>query len=48
MMRNILNLFLFVLFFAHSWAQVVIMGDDGYPENNPMDCNNFGIIGTNF
>lgn len=48
MMRNILNLFLFVLFFAHSWAQVVIMGDDGYPENNPMDCNNFGITGTNF
>ena len=48
MIRNILTFLLFVSFFTHSWAQVVIMGDDGFPENNPMDCNNFGITGTNF
>ena len=29
-------------------SQIVIMGDDGFPENNPMDCDNFGIAGTNF
>ena len=48
MMRNIFILSFFVLFYAQSWSQVVIMGDAGFPEGNPMDCDNFGIAGTNF
>ena len=27
---------------------MVTMGDPGYPESSPMDCNTFGVSGTNF
>ncbi|MBM3160099.1 MAG: hypothetical protein FJZ66_02095, partial [Bacteroidetes bacterium] len=29
-------------------AQTVTMGDVGYPPSNPINCNTFGISGTNF
>ena len=48
MIRNIFTILFFVSFFTQYWAQVVIMGEDGFTQNNPMDCNNFGITGTNF
>ena len=30
------------------WSQNIIMGDPGFPESSPMDCDNFGNNGTNF
>ena len=30
------------------YSQMVTMGDPGYPQSNPMDCNTFGVGGTNF
>ena len=30
------------------FGQMVTMGDPGYTQSNPMDCNTFGIGGTNF
>ena len=29
-------------------AQMINMGDAGYPQNNPADCNTFGVSSTNF
>jgi gliding motility-associated-like protein len=29
-------------------AQTVVMGDVGFPPSNPINCNTFGISGTNF
>ena len=29
-------------------AQVITMGDVGFPQNNPIDCATFGISGNNF
>ncbi len=31
-----------------SYAQMVNMGDPGYPQSSPMDCSTFGEGGTNF
>ena len=30
------------------YGQNVVMGDVGYLESNPADCNTFGVAGTNF
>lgn len=46
-MRFLTSLFIIVAA-TFSWSQTIIMGEDGFPETNPMDCNNFGITGTNF
>jgi len=32
----------------NSFAQMVNMGDPGFPENNPADCNVFGVGANNF
>ena len=48
MKRLILLSFLIIMPSLVLWSQVITMGEPGFPENNPMDCNNFGIIGTNF
>lgn len=29
-------------------AQIVTMGDAGYPQSNPANCTTFGVSGTNF
>ena len=39
---------LFLLSFANLFGQTVLMGDAGYPQSNPADCNTFGVSGTNF
>ncbi|MEN9997332.1 MAG: hypothetical protein RI922_322 [Bacteroidota bacterium] len=39
---------LFLLSFASLYSQTVLMGDAGYPQSNPADCNTFGVSGTNF
>ena len=48
MMRIYFALIVSLTFLIQSHAQTVTMGDDGFPEGNPMDCNNFGLVGTNF
>jgi subtilisin-like proprotein convertase family protein len=43
--------FLIALFFSLNitfQAQVITMGDVGFPQSNPIDCTTFGISGTNF
>jgi subtilisin-like proprotein convertase family protein len=43
--------FLIALFFSLNitfQAQVITMGDVGFPQNNPIDCATFGISGNNF
>ena len=43
--------FLIALFFSLNitfQAQVITMGDIGFPQNNPIDCATFGISGNNF
>lgn len=37
-----------ILTSAMSFGQNVIMGDVGYTESNPADCNTFGVGGNNF
>jgi subtilisin-like proprotein convertase family protein len=43
-------LFVWAVFAAVSGlnAQMVTMGDPGYPQSSPADCNVFGTTGTNF
>jgi subtilisin-like proprotein convertase family protein len=44
-------IFLIALFFSLNitfQAQVITMGDVGFPQNNPIDCATFGISGNNF
>ncbi len=48
MMRIYFALLVSLTFLIRSHAQTVTMGDDGFPEANPMDCDNFGLVGTNF
>jgi len=48
-MKKIFFLTLLSLFsLVNSYGQTVIMGDPGYPQSNPADCNTFGVSGTNF
>ena len=48
-MRLTQILTLLVLFVSEvSLTQMVTMGDPGYLQSNPMNCNTFGISGTNF
>ena len=44
------HIFTFVFAFLASsyFSQTVIMGDAGFLQSNPIDCNTFGIVGTNF
>ena len=48
MMRIYFALLVSLTFLIQSHAQTITMGDDGFPEANPMDCDNFGLVGTNF
>lgn len=44
-----LILLLFTLgMYSFGYGQNVLMGDTGYPQNNPAPCNTFGISGNNF
>lgn len=51
-MKKILNIALtfvgLLSFSSISYSQNVTMGDPGYPENNPADCNTFGVAANNF
>lgn len=47
-MRHILIALLALSLANITWSQTVVMGDPGFPEDNPMDCDNFGVAGTNF
>ena len=50
-MKNLfkgLALGLFVTTSMLSYGQSVLMGDPGYPEASPADCNTFGVSGNNF
>jgi hypothetical protein len=46
-MKAILNILL-VLVAWSSFSQTVTMGEIGFPPSNPINCNTFGITGTNF
>lgn len=37
-----------MLSLTYSFGQTVLMGDAGYPQSNPANCNTFGVSGTNF
>ncbi|MFM7661682.1 MAG: gliding motility-associated C-terminal domain-containing protein [Bacteroidota bacterium] len=46
-----MKIFLLISIFTvsiNSFSQTVTMGDVGYPPSNPINCNTFGISGTNF
>ncbi|MFM8243759.1 MAG: hypothetical protein ACKN86_13220, partial [Crocinitomicaceae bacterium] len=47
-MKNLFKTLLFVLISLISFGQNVTMGDVGFPPSNPINCNTFGITGTNF
>lgn len=47
-MKKYLFAILFISYSIFSFAQNVIMGDIGFPPSNPINCNTFGISGTNF
>ena len=48
-MKKIFFLTLLSVFsLVYSYGQTVIMGDPGYPQSNPANCNTFGVSGTNF
>jgi subtilisin-like proprotein convertase family protein len=47
-MKKIVNALLFVLVAWNFFSQNVTMGDVGFPQSNPINCNTFGISGTNF
>ncbi|MFM7666906.1 MAG: hypothetical protein ACKO7D_01800, partial [Bacteroidota bacterium] len=47
-MKNLFKTLLFVLISLISYGQNVTMGDVGFPPSNPINCNTFGITGTNF
>ena len=40
--------FVFAFLATSYFSQTVIMGDIGFLQSNPIDCNTFGIAGTNF
>lgn len=49
MMKKIVSTIVFSLAFLNlSLAQMIIMGDPGYPQSNPIPCATFGIGATNF
>jgi subtilisin-like proprotein convertase family protein/spore coat protein CotF len=39
---------LFVLAVVNMNAQIITMGEPGFPPSNPIDCTTFGISGNNF
>ncbi len=49
-MRIISCYLLFLTYFSVNFvlSQNVVMGDLGFPESSPMNCNSFGVSGTNF
>jgi hypothetical protein len=46
-MKHIFTL-VFAFLSSSYFSQTVIMGDAGFTQANPIDCNTFGITGTNF
>lgn len=49
MKSRILSLLAFAtLSISQFQAQIVTMGDAGYPQSNPANCTTFGVSGTNF
>jgi subtilisin-like proprotein convertase family protein len=48
MQKILLFLVLFISSYLNIKAQVITMGDIGFPQNNPIDCATFGISGNNF
>lgn len=37
-----------ILSTGYGYSQTVLMGEPGYPESSPADCNTFGTSGNNF
>ena len=48
MQKILLFLVLFISSYLNIKAQVITMGDPGFPPSNPIDCATFGISGNNF
>lgn len=48
MLKKIIFLIGIFATFTQVNAQVVTMGDAGYPQSNPMNCTTFGVGSTNF
>lgn len=51
MMKNFITnicLFVAILLVSNNFAQTILMGDAGHPQNNPANCNTFGVGGNNF
>lgn len=46
--KSLLALMILTLTGLNLNAQTVLMGDPGYPQSNPANCNTFGVSGTNF
>lgn len=46
-LKSIITSFV-VLLTSSTFAQTVLMGDNGFDEANPADCSVFGVAGTNF
>ncbi len=47
-MKHLLFLTAFCLSFGKLYSQMVTMGDPGFPQNNPANCNTFGVSSNNF
>ena len=48
MQKILLFLVLFISSYLNIKAQVITMGEPGFPPSNPIDCATFGISGNNF
>ena len=48
MQKILLFLVLFISSYLNIKAQVITMGDPGFPPSNPIDCATFGVSGNNF
>lgn len=47
-MNKLILLTLAMIFTMMGYAQMVTMGDPGYPQNNPANCSTFGVGANNF
>ena len=48
MQKIVFLITLFVLAVVNTNAQIITMGEPGFPPSNPIDCATFGVSGNNF